>query len=531
MYEDSFRFCCRPFPSAPAADFYFPASTIENAHQTLARCIERAEGPGLLVGGSGTGKSLLCQMLARRFRDRFHVATLDRGPIASRRALLQTILFELELPFRGLDETELQLSLVSFLDPRQSSREGLLLMVDEAQTLSVSLIEDIRVLTNLAWHGQSRVRALLTGTAELEETLANPKLESLNQRIAARCYLQPLTYDETLEYVRSQIAKAGGQPHQVIATDALQAVYHASGGIPRLVNQICNHALILAASSHRGQVDVALVEEAWADLQQLPMPVASRARPAASEGTVIEFGALDDSPVASEAEESATDVPLTMPDSTDLPSRLDEIEHQLSRVEDEDDVPGDAIQQPTEPSDAPAEDADTCPSEPRLAFDPFAESFDEEESVVDHYAALESASRRRPTPVSTPAEREFDTAVETILRHPRKASEPVPAPAAETVAVATAPVSDLPAAAEAVLQAFSPESHDAEAAPESEEEPDEEPGDLEPVTAGVVRSLPADDNDLIVVMDDEIDFDRLDSLTPRTHRREYRDLFTKLRES
>jgi type II secretory pathway predicted ATPase ExeA len=520
MHEDFFHFRCRPFPSAPAPDLYFAASAIDGACQTLARCIERAEGPGLLIGGSGTGKSLLCQLLAQRFRDRFHVAKLDRGPPATRRALLQSILFELDLPFRGLDETELQLSLVSFLDPRESSREGLLLILDEAQTLSMGLIEDLRIVTNLVWHGQPRVRLLLAGSAELEETLAHPKLESLNQRIAARCYLQPLTYDETLEYVRSQIAQAGGQPHSLFAGDALQAVYHASGGIPRLINQICDRALISAAQARRGQLDAAVIQEAWADLQQLPIPVPSRTKDAASEGSVIEFGSLAPSPVASEAEETATDVPGREPDRIDWPSRLEEIERQLSEVEEEDLAPSNAVPPPAVPRQPPAEELERGASELPLALDPFAEAFAEEESVIDHCAALESAARLLPMAVASPAEREFNSAVETILRPAKKASGPVPVETAPQVAVKAAPVSDLSEAEEPVLQAFAPES----------EEPEEATDDRELVTAGVVRALPADDNDLIVVLDGDIDFDRIESVTPRTHRRAYRDLFTKLRE-
>jgi len=130
MYEDFFGFEERPFPSAPRVNLYFPASSAENAHQTLTRCIGRAEGPGLLIGGAGTGKSLLCHLLAARFRDAFHVVMLTSARLCTRRALLQSILFELGLPYRGLDEVELRLSLIDFLKLDESDREGVLLLVD-----------------------------------------------------------------------------------------------------------------------------------------------------------------------------------------------------------------------------------------------------------------------------------------------------------------------------------------------------------------------------------------------------------------
>src|SRR5258708_400356 len=101
MYESFFQLNERPFSAAPRLDRYFPARAIEAARQTLTRCIERAEGAALLVGPSGSGKSLLCQLLADQFQSSFAVALLANGRLSSRRALLQAILFELGLPYRG----------------------------------------------------------------------------------------------------------------------------------------------------------------------------------------------------------------------------------------------------------------------------------------------------------------------------------------------------------------------------------------------------------------------------------------------
>ena len=203
MYEAFFHLNSRPFPSAPRTDRYFPASAIENSRQTLSRCIERAEGPGLLVGGPGTGKSLVCALLADQFRERFHLVKLDHARFCTRRALLQAVMFELNLPYRGLDEGELRLAMIEFAKSTDAAREGLLLVIDEAQTLPVRLIEEIRMITNVVVGGQPRLRLVLSGNSSLEERLSSPKLESLNQRIAARCYLQPLNYEETASYTRA----------------------------------------------------------------------------------------------------------------------------------------------------------------------------------------------------------------------------------------------------------------------------------------------------------------------------------------
>src|SRR6266404_4210971 len=104
MYESHFLLSERPFTSAPTPDAYIPTGCIEQARQNLIRCIERSEGPGLIIGPAGTGKTLLCQLLASHFRSKLQVAYLSGARLGTRRALLQNILFELKLPYRDMDE-------------------------------------------------------------------------------------------------------------------------------------------------------------------------------------------------------------------------------------------------------------------------------------------------------------------------------------------------------------------------------------------------------------------------------------------
>lgn len=294
MYESFFQLQSRPFAAAPVVETYFPGRSIEHARQTLIRTIERAEGPGLVIGPAGTGKSLLLRLLADYFLDIFHFAHLSSARITNRKDLLQNILFELDLPYRDQDESELRLTLLEFLRPSEFCPHGMLLLVDEAHTLTLRLLDEIRMISNLVSEGEPRIRLVLAGDSRLDERFANPKLASFNQRIAARCYLEPMQRDETIEYVRAQILAVGGNPAAIFTEDAFVAIHRATDGIPRLINQVCDHALVMARLGGQSRIDSQGIEEAWADLQQLPGPWQPVPSPDTSHDPILEFGTLED---------------------------------------------------------------------------------------------------------------------------------------------------------------------------------------------------------------------------------------------
>ena len=384
MYESFFQLNVRPFAAAPRVDRYFPAKAIEASRVAIARAVDRAEGPGLIIGPPGTGKTLLCHLLAEQFRGQLAVALLSNGHLDSRRELLQAILFELGLPYRRLEEGELRLSLIDYVSNEQASRGGLLLIVDEAHTLSPRLLEEVRLVANLVLHGQPRVRLVLAGNPALEEILADPALEVLNQRISARCYLQPLDYEQAQQYVLAQLAAPSGEARQIFTTDALEAIYRTTDGIPRLINQLCDHVLMLAYAGGRQRISAAGIEEAWADLQQLPSGFGTAADdmpwlPASED--FIEFGSLDNeqgatssvAPIVDEIEFEPAGHVGPAAEATLLIHQIDDHLNQLDR-----DFSGTAESHSAQlPSSAPA--------------DPFGESFDEEEVLIDRYTSFDVA--------------------------------------------------------------------------------------------------------------------------------------------
>ncbi len=389
MYDSFFGFQQRPFSAAPQAELYYPYASMETARDTLVRCIERSEGPGLLVASAGLGKSLLLQLLAAHFQDQFQICLLANTRLSSRRALLQAILFELGLEYRNMDEGELRLSLIDYVCPNDDCPNGVLLLVDEAHTVPLPLLEEMRMITNLVREGELRVRLVLAGSPELEENFTSPKLESFSQRLAARCFVDAMNREETSAYIRHQVSSAGGNPTAIFTELAVQAVYDTTGGIPRLINQLCDHALVMAAAGDRGQLDDLGIQEAWSDLQQLPAPVVPQMDPGDQVHSVVEFGSLDET---SDDQPNGRDVPdETTPLPADPTRQLEEIEHHVQEAAQEFKLPPTGEDEP-----APFEPAGQIGPETDFVappvVDPFAEPFDEEEVVIDRFVSLDRES-------------------------------------------------------------------------------------------------------------------------------------------
>ena len=419
MYEQQFGFTDRPFVVTPLVQRYVPITEIEEARLTLIRTVERAEGPAVLIGPTGTGKSLVCHMLAEHFRPTFHVAMLASARLRSGRELLQNVLYELGLPYQGMDEGELRLSLMDFLRPSASCPNGMLLLVDEAHTLPFKLLEEIRMITNLVRDGQPRIRLVMAGDRSLEEKLVNPKLDSFNQRIAARCYLESYNREQTIQYLESQLASVGGDATSLFDESAVTTIYRLTDGIPRLINQLADHTLILASVQQVGQISTGVVEEAWADLQQLPAPwqpsdeILAFEESDDEENAVIEFGQLSES--ENELKETQLfDVVLD-----------DDPETQLDRISNH--VDAASLEDPQSPNEmfifGPMAsecvlDLDQYSPEHEIVFHEATtvseNVFSDEEVVIDRYASLHAEQVRSFPQVTSIESREFALALNLL---------------------------------------------------------------------------------------------------------------------
>ena len=399
MFETYFELERRPFNSVPATDHYYPAVTIEAARSSIVRLIERCEGPGIVIGAVGVGKTLLCQLIAESFRHRCRTVTMPNGRLCTRRALLQVILYELGLPYRDLDEGELRLSLIDYITNAEVCPHGVVLLVDEADNLTMALLDELKALTNLSVNSEPSVRLVLFGTARLEEKFSHPRLESLNQRIAGRFYLEPFTHAETADYIVQQFQHAGGDS-DVFSQEALSNIHKATGGTPRLINQLTDHALLLAMESGSQQIDANHIEETWADLQQLPMPV--QTNPMASSADlpedIIEFGTLEEA--TQPLKDVQTDIHFEPDSGPSFDSQYENSKDNPESLNPESLNPESLNPESLDPESLDPESLDPESLDPGVklyfqnAHDPFGGEFDEEEIVVDRFVSPDALAQR-----------------------------------------------------------------------------------------------------------------------------------------
>ncbi|MFO0825285.1 MAG: AAA family ATPase [Gemmataceae bacterium] len=275
----------QPFRAAVDPDSYFPAPSHEAALASVVAGFARRDPIVLIDGASGVGKTLI----ARKWLEHL-LPEVPRVVVPSARAekpaeLLQAILFDLGKPYQGLTEQELRLSATScLLDASAESGYPTVLVLDEAQHLSHSALEELRLLGNLETRRGVALFTLLVAHETLRDSLRLSGLAPLAQRVGAKATVETLTPQESVAYLAHQIQAAGGQPESIFEADAVPLIAGACGGIPRLLNRAGLLALELAAESGAKIVDV---EAALGSLERLELEPAESDEPNKPEEPVL----------------------------------------------------------------------------------------------------------------------------------------------------------------------------------------------------------------------------------------------------
>ncbi|MCC7419599.1 MAG: AAA family ATPase [Planctomycetaceae bacterium] len=271
MYEAFFGLHKRPFAATPDPECFVPVGDAQTVLDDLTQCVRDGRGIGVVSAAAGLGKTLLCRKLARDLESEWAIIWLPTCSFPSRRALLQSMLYELGHPYARLSESEMRLALAESARGRRPNQRGVVILIDEAHQLNEKLLEELRGLTNHVDGGESLFHVVLSGQLELDELLAAPKVESFRQRIGCQTTIQPLTQSDSVEYLAHRLQWSGANLASVLTADAARLIAHASDGSPRCLNQLADQALLLGYVADQKPVGVDVVHQALEDLRQLPL--------------------------------------------------------------------------------------------------------------------------------------------------------------------------------------------------------------------------------------------------------------------
>src|SRR6478672_5608855 len=264
MYEEYYGFSEKPFSLTPDPKYLFKSASHANAFELLQYAVRRREGFVVITGDIGTGKTTLCRALLEQL-DRKTFSALVLNPFLSEEDLLRLILTEFGVVSRdeikrgaltGVTKAELIETLNEFLLSLQRLGAQALLIIDEAQNLPLPVIEQIRILSNLETEKEKLLQIILVGQPNLKEALRRPQLRQLDQRISIRYDLNPLSKEETGAYIQHRLSVAGGGSAVAFSPRALSRLFRYTRGIPRLINLVCDRALLTAYSAHTNRVKV-----------------------------------------------------------------------------------------------------------------------------------------------------------------------------------------------------------------------------------------------------------------------------------
>jgi type II secretory pathway predicted ATPase ExeA len=265
MYERYFGFAERPFDLTPNPRFVVLTDVHREALSNLEYAIASRKGITLLVGEAGLGKTTLIRAAIAKQPARVHCVHIQ-NPALTREEFIETLAarFGLGAPAQRSKATLLD-ALDALLRRRVAAGETTVLIIDEAQSLSRDLLEEVRLLANIESDDEKLVSVILAGQPEIGARLKDETLRQLKQRVALRCDLRALTRNETAAYLAGRIRAAGGKGADVFTREAVESIHEHSGGIPRTINVLADNALLAAFGRQQRPVTRQMVREVCRD--------------------------------------------------------------------------------------------------------------------------------------------------------------------------------------------------------------------------------------------------------------------------
>ncbi|KAB2890770.1 MAG: AAA family ATPase [Desulfobulbaceae bacterium] len=267
MYRQHFGLLHKPFELTPDARALFLSESHKEALSVLQYGVVNSKGYLLLTGGVGTGKTTLLYVLTTNLNCSYHLCLLT-NPALEIADFYYYVGERLGLPFDG-NKAKFLIQFADFITRCRKEQSRILLIIDEAHALPLNIFQEIRFLSNLPPEDQAILSIFLVGQPELLDRLADERLLPLRQRIAIRFHIEPLTLQDTKDYILFRLDRAGASSRNIFTEKALERVYRETGGNPRLINILCDNALVSAYAADELVIDEGIIR-ACADEMVLP---------------------------------------------------------------------------------------------------------------------------------------------------------------------------------------------------------------------------------------------------------------------
>lgn len=261
MYESFYHLKEKPFNNSPDPRFFYPSPKHKEALDRLLYAIHERKGFVVITGEIGAGKTTVCRTLLKNIGDNNEICLITNTHLNSKELLI-AILEDLGVPYKPAPKIKLLSQLNDYLIAKIQEDKNVILIIDEAQNLTPSVLEEIRMLSNLETDTEKLIQIILMGQPQLKEKLKLKGLEQFKQRIALHYHLYPLSQEETVGYIRHRLSAAAlNGAADIFEPDALDAVYAFSRGTPRLINYACDNALLSGFVYEKNKIDAALMRE------------------------------------------------------------------------------------------------------------------------------------------------------------------------------------------------------------------------------------------------------------------------------
>jgi putative secretion ATPase (PEP-CTERM system associated) len=266
MYERFYELRERPFALSPDPDYLYPSRVHREALDYLRYGLESHAGFVVITGEIGSGKTTLLQTLLRGLDSQTTVGRIVNTMLEPRE-LLETIMIDFGLDPTGRSKPIMLRDLAQYLVDQRLAGRLVLLVIDEAQNLSLGALEELRMLSNLETEKSKLLQIVLVGQPNLRDKLAAPELEQLRQRITVSYHLQPLEAEETAKYINHRLRRAAiGAPLE-FPRDVTGVIHTRSRGVPRIINVICDATLVFGYAEERRQIDLPLMDDVLSELE------------------------------------------------------------------------------------------------------------------------------------------------------------------------------------------------------------------------------------------------------------------------